>query len=88
MRSYGVIPPSVRRLGGLSRCPRGTRTMAFPATCRTFQRAPVHVLLVSKLYIMYDEAMSTFPQWMAAVAQAFSQWIEPWMVQDYSTFRG
>ena len=31
--------------------------------------------------------MSSFPQWMAVVAQAFSQWIESWMVQDYPAFR-
>ena len=41
-----------------------------------FQRAPLHALLVSRSYITYKEAMSSFPQWMAAVAQAFSQWIE------------
>ena len=27
------------------------------------------------------------PHWMAAVAQAFSQWIESWVVQNYPTFR-
>ena len=31
--------------------------------------------------------MSSFPHWMAAVAQAFSQWIKPSMVQDYPAFR-
>ena len=36
----------------------------------------MHVLLVSRSYIMHDEAMSPFPQWMAAAAQAFGQWIE------------
>ena len=30
--------------------------------------------------------MSSFPQWMAAVAQGFSQWIESWIVQDYPAF--
>ena len=41
-----------------------------------FQRAPLHALLVSRSYITQDEAMSTFPQWMAAAAKAFSRWIE------------
>ena len=31
--------------------------------------------------------MSLVPQWMAAVAQPFSQWIQSWMVQDYSAFQ-
>ena len=52
-----------------------------------FQRAPLHALLVSRSYITYEEAMSSFPHWMAAVAQAFSQWIESWMIQDYPAFR-
>ena len=34
MCSYEVTPPSVRRQGGSGSCRRGTRTMAFPATCR------------------------------------------------------
>ena len=50
-----------------------------------FQRA-LHALLVSKLYITHDEAMSTFPQWMAAAAQAFGQWIKAWAAQDYPEF--
>ena len=37
-----------------------------------FQRAPLQALLVSRSYITHGEAMSTFPQWMAAAAQAFS----------------
>ena len=41
-----------------------------------FQRAPLHVLRVSKSYITHHEAMSTSPRWMAAAAQTFSQWIE------------
>ena len=53
----------------------------------TFQRAPLNALLVSRSYITYEEAMSSFPHWMAAVAQAFSQWIESWMVRDYPAFR-
>ena len=42
----------------------------------TFQRVPLHALLVSRSYITYEEAMSSFPHWVAAVAQAFSGWIE------------
>ena len=38
----------------------------------TFQRAPLHALLVPRSYIVHEEAMSSFPHWMAAVAQAFS----------------
>ena len=40
---------------------------------------------MSRSYITHDEVMSTFPQWMAAVAQAFGQWIESWVAQDYPT---
>ena len=31
--------------------------------------------------------MSTFPQWMATAAQAFSAWIESWVAQYFATFR-
>ena len=31
--------------------------------------------------------MSSFPHWMAAVAEAFSQWIGSWMTGDYPAFR-
>ena len=31
--------------------------------------------------------MSSFPHWMAAVAQAFSQWMDSWVVQDYPALR-
>ena len=54
----------------------------------TFQRAPLHAPLVSTSYITYEEAMSSLPHWMAAMAHAFSQWIESWMTQDYPAFRG
>ena len=53
----------------------------------TFQRAPLYALLVPRSYIAHEEAMSSFPHWMAAVAQAFSQWIESWMTRDYPAFR-
>ena len=60
----------------------------FPGNLQaTFQRAPLHALLVSWSYITYEEAMSSFPHWMAAAAQAFSQRIESWVVQDYPAFR-
>ena len=54
---------------------------------KAFQRTPLHALLVSRSYITYKEAMSSFPKWMAAAAQAFSQWINSWMVQDYPVFQ-
>ena len=53
----------------------------------TFQRPPLHALLVSMSYITYEEAISSFPHWMAAVAQAFNQWIGSWMTQDHPAFR-
>ena len=53
----------------------------------TFQRAPLHALLVPRSYIAGEEAMSLFPHWMAAVAQAPSQWIGSWMAWDFSAFR-
>ena len=53
----------------------------------TFQRALLHAFLVSTSYITYEEAMSSFPHWMAAVAKAFSQWIVSSVVQDYPAFR-
>ena len=53
----------------------------------TFQRAPLHALLVPRSYIAHEEAMSLFPHWMAAVAQAFSQWIRSWVARDFPAFR-
>ena len=53
----------------------------------TFQRAPLHALLVSRSYIEHEEAMSLFPCRMAVVAQAFSQWIGSWMAWDFPAFR-
>ena len=53
----------------------------------TFQRAPLHALLVPRLYIAHEEAMSFLPHWMAAVAQAFSQRIGSWMARDFLAFR-
>ena len=53
----------------------------------TFQRAPLHALLVPRSYIAHEDAMSLFPQWMAAVAKAFNQWIGSWMARDYPAFR-
>ena len=52
-----------------------------------FQRAPLHALLVSRSYITYEMAMFSFPLCMAAVAQAFSSWVESWILQDYPAFR-
>ena len=53
----------------------------------TFQRAPLHATLVPRSYIAHEEAMSLFPHWMAAVAQAFSQWVGSWMARDFPAFR-
>ena len=52
----------------------------------TFQRAPLHALLVPTSYITHEEAMSLFPDWMAAVAQAFSQLVGSWMARDFPAF--
>ena len=53
----------------------------------TFQRAPLHALLVPWSYIAHEEAMSSFPHRMAAVAHALRQWIESYMTRDYPAFR-
>ena len=53
----------------------------------TFQRAPLHALLVPRSCIPHEEAMSLFPHWMAAVAQAFNLWIGSWVARDTTTFR-
>ena len=80
--------PSTRRQGGSDGIRHGTRSTASPMTGRaTFQRAPLHVLLVPRSYIAHEEAMSSFPHCMAAVARAFSQWIGSWMTRDYPAFR-
>ena len=69
MHSSEVIPPSVCRLEGLGNCRRGTLSMASLGSLHAaFQRAPLHVLLVSRSYITHDEAISTFLQWMVAAA--------------------
>ena len=52
----------------------------------TFQRAPLHALLVPRSYIAHEEAMSLSPHWMAAVARAFSQWIRSWMARHFPAF--
>ena len=53
----------------------------------TFQRAPLHALLVPRSCSAHEEAMSLFPHLMAAVAQAFSQWIRSWVARDITAFR-
>ena len=53
----------------------------------TFRRAPLHALLVSRSCVEHDEALSLFPHWMAAVAQAFDQWIGSWVARDITAFR-
>ena len=42
---------------------------------------------MSRSCIEHDEALSLFPHWMAAVAQAFDQWIGSWVARDITTFR-
>ena len=70
MHSCEVIRPSVRRLEGLGNRRPETLLMASRAA---FERAPLHVLLLSTSHIMRNEAMYTFPQWMSAAAHALSQ---------------
>ena len=53
----------------------------------TFHRAPLHALLVPRSYIAHEEAMSLFPHWMAAGAQASCQWIVSRVAQDFPAFR-
>ena len=53
----------------------------------TFQRAPLHALLVLTSYNAHEEAMSLFPHSMAPVAQAFSQWNASWMARDFPALR-
>ena len=52
------------------------------------QATSLHALMVPRSYIAHEEAMTSFPDWMAAVAQAFSQWIGSWLTRDYPAFRG
>ena len=74
--------------GGVRQLPPWNLYDGLPSDLQSaFQRAPLHALLVSSSYITYEEAMSLFPQWMAAVPQGFSQGIESWMVPDYPAFR-
>ena len=80
--------PSARRQGGSSSVRRGTRLPASPATCgQPFRRAPLHAPLVPRSCIAHEEAMSLFPHWMAAVAQAFNRWIGSWVARDITAFR-
>ena len=53
----------------------------------TFQRAPLHALLVPGSYIGHEEAMSLFPHWMTAVAPVSNQWISSLMTRDFPAFR-
>ena len=86
-RSCEVTHPSARRQGGSS-------SAAVEPVCRppgdlraTFQRTLLHALLVPRSCIAQEEAMSLFPHWMAAVAQAFGQWISFWVARDIRTIR-
>ena len=74
--------------GRIQRRPPWNPFAGLPGDLRaTFQRAPLHALLVPRSYIAHEEAMSLFPHWMAAVAQAFSQWIGSWVAPDVPAFR-
>ena len=84
-RSCEVKRPSAHRQGGSNGVRRGTRSTSDLQA--TFQRAPLHALLVPRSYIAHEEAMSLFPHWMAAVAQAFSHWIGSWMARDFPALR-
>ena len=60
--------------GRIQRRPPWNLFASLPGDLRaTFQRAPLHALLVPRSCIAHEEAMSLFPHWMAAVAQAFDQ---------------
>ena len=87
-RSCEVTHPSARRQGGCNGVRRANPFAGLPGDLRaTFQRAPLHALLVPRSCIAHEEAMSLFPHWMAAVAQAFSQWIGSWVARDITAFR-
>ena len=74
--------------GRNQRCPPWNPFAGLPGDLRaTFQRVPLHALLVPRSCIAHEEAMSLFPHWMAAVAQAFSQWIGSWVARDITAFR-
>ena len=74
--------------GRIQRRPPWNPFAGLPGDLRaTFQRAPLHALLVPRSCIAHEEAMSLFPHWMAAVAQAFSQWIGSWVARDITAFR-
>ena len=90
------LPPEDRRKatyaflrGDTPLCPPAGRVRQLPPwnPFDGLQRAPLHAKLVSRSYITHNKAISTFPEWMAAAAQAFSKWIEYWVAQDFPTFR-
>ena len=65
--------PSCLPAGGIQPRPPRNQFAGLPGNLRaTFQRAPLHTLLVPRSCIPHEETMSLFPHWMAAVAQAFS----------------
>ena len=80
--------PFCPRAGRVRRHPPRNPFDGLPSDLQaTFQRAPLHALLVPRSYIAHEEALSLFPHWMAAVAQAFSQWIGSWMTRDFPALR-
>ena len=81
-RSCEVTHHSARQQGGSNGVRRGTRLPASPATCGQ----PFRGHRCTHCWC-HEEAMSLFPQWMAPVAQAFSQWIGSWVARDITAFR-
>ena len=80
--------PFCPKAGRIQRRPRWNPFAGLPGDLRaTFQRAPLHALLVPRSCIAHEEAMSLFPHWMAAVAQAFSQLVGSWVARDITAFR-
>ena len=86
MHSCEVMPPFCPPVGRVRQLPPWNPFDGLRSSLQTaFQRA-LHALLVSRSYITHNKAMSTFPRWMAAAAQAFSEWIESRVAQDVPTF--
>ena len=82
-RLHTLLSPA----GRIERRPPWNPFAGLPGDLRaTFQRAPLHALLVPRSCIAHEKAMSLFPHWMAAVAQAFSQWIGSWVARDITAF--
>ena len=88
---YAFLPddtPFCLPAGRIQQRPPWNPFAGLPGDLRaTFQRALLHALLVPRSCIAHEEAMSLFPHWMAAVAQAFNLWIGSRVAWDFTTFR-